>query len=596
MAAFLALIAIGPVQEFIAQARRTRDLWHGSTLLSELSREVAKYVQAAGGELIFPASSVADSVANKILVRFPEADDASLHELMAKARAALRAAWRQKADKVREDREELLAPHVESIWEEQIDTLLEFVAVWTEESPKGYPETRASLEQALAQRKGVREFSQWTKQRPGAPKSSLDGIRQTVLKESRERKSGKAASLRIHTQEQLDAVGLVKRAGGNPEQFVPITNIALARWLSLAQQRVPMPMGEMRDVCAKAGLSRIVPRKPRAYVTDFPYEAQVFLEDRLPAIARERYETDDDLRWHLLEQLRNAQRKVVGRNGMRVPSPYVACLVADGDKMGEALDGLRTVEAHQEASKGLAEFAKQAQTVVETEFYGSLVYSGGDDVVAFVCIQDALRCAQRLRETFDACIQAIEVKLQPTPTLSVGVGVGHFLEAMGFLLELGRDAEKLAKGSSRPELTSGQRRNALAVIVDKRSGGRSEFRAQWPDQPVAVLLNDVEALQGKLPRGKVYEIKRALARMPRPSNKEEEDRKAAPFIGVLNNEVQRILGRASGDEKALTPDSVGLVLATDSYKRAHRAVDGWVQRILIAALFAEAERALEPKG
>ena len=56
MAESLLLITIGPVQEFIASARRTRDLWFGSWLLSELSREAALYLSDAkvGGRLIFP--------------------------------------------------------------------------------------------------------------------------------------------------------------------------------------------------------------------------------------------------------------------------------------------------------------------------------------------------------------------------------------------------------------------------------------------------------------------------------------------------------------------------------------------------------------
>ena len=50
----LLAVAVGPVQEFIATARRTRDLWFGSYLLSEISRVVAKPVGADGGKLIFP--------------------------------------------------------------------------------------------------------------------------------------------------------------------------------------------------------------------------------------------------------------------------------------------------------------------------------------------------------------------------------------------------------------------------------------------------------------------------------------------------------------------------------------------------------------
>ena len=48
-------IAVGPVQEFIASARKLRDLWYGSDLLSELSKAVVRSLHEQGCELIFPA-------------------------------------------------------------------------------------------------------------------------------------------------------------------------------------------------------------------------------------------------------------------------------------------------------------------------------------------------------------------------------------------------------------------------------------------------------------------------------------------------------------------------------------------------------------
>jgi hypothetical protein len=54
----LLLVTIGPVQEFIAQARRTRDLWFGSHVLSEISRAAARELATGqGANLIFPALS-----------------------------------------------------------------------------------------------------------------------------------------------------------------------------------------------------------------------------------------------------------------------------------------------------------------------------------------------------------------------------------------------------------------------------------------------------------------------------------------------------------------------------------------------------------
>ncbi len=46
---------LGPVQSFVAQARRTRDLWAGSFLLSWLSGHAMKAVLDQGGDIVFPA-------------------------------------------------------------------------------------------------------------------------------------------------------------------------------------------------------------------------------------------------------------------------------------------------------------------------------------------------------------------------------------------------------------------------------------------------------------------------------------------------------------------------------------------------------------
>lgn len=46
--------ALGPVQAFVAQARRTRDFWAGSFLLSTLSAVAMREVQAEGGKVLFP--------------------------------------------------------------------------------------------------------------------------------------------------------------------------------------------------------------------------------------------------------------------------------------------------------------------------------------------------------------------------------------------------------------------------------------------------------------------------------------------------------------------------------------------------------------
>jgi len=54
IASYTLHFTIGPVQSFVGQARRTRDLWAGSFLLSWLSGQSINAVIKAGGKIIFP--------------------------------------------------------------------------------------------------------------------------------------------------------------------------------------------------------------------------------------------------------------------------------------------------------------------------------------------------------------------------------------------------------------------------------------------------------------------------------------------------------------------------------------------------------------
>jgi len=97
----LLAFSVGPVQEFIAAARRTRDLWFGSHLLSEVSRAVAKEVENQGGKLIFPASSDVDNIANVILAELNAAADPK--EVATKAKKGAQNRWLEFAEEARRE-------------------------------------------------------------------------------------------------------------------------------------------------------------------------------------------------------------------------------------------------------------------------------------------------------------------------------------------------------------------------------------------------------------------------------------------------------------------------------------------------------------
>jgi len=141
MSAYLYVLSIGPVQDFIAAARRTRDLWFGSHLLSEISKAAAKEIADYGGLLIFPnlkkekldpsSSPNAPNVANIILaeVQLPDGEDPSY--LNKRAQAAAKDEWAQYAKGAKCLAENLSEGFVnEEIWEEQVCDVLEFYSAW----------------------------------------------------------------------------------------------------------------------------------------------------------------------------------------------------------------------------------------------------------------------------------------------------------------------------------------------------------------------------------------------------------------------------------------------------------------------------------
>lgn len=581
MTVHLILITLGPVQDFIAQARRTRDLWYGSHLLSELGRAAARALVDGGAKLVFPALQLGDpqlvaclaplradatqpqNIANKLLAEVPNGSDP--RELARTTRKAVADYWRNEvAAPVRTKCSGLLSQKIEALWNEQIDSFLEFSASWL---PLGdYGETRRQLEQAIAGRKLLRDFEPWTQGRGNVPKSSLDGARESVLLPPQQRAIAAARRYRIADGEQLDAVGLVKRAGGEPDQFVPVINISLASWLSKASRTASTELDALKTACRNANVS-CVERRDLPCVQPFAFDGSVLLPSRWSSVFKEQGLHGDAEAWGR-RHVRPLFRK------LDEPYPYVACLVADGDWMGRAINGLGSADAHRVFSKALASFAQTAREVVEQQHRGALVYAGGDDVLAFVSLPEALACAEALRSTFEKAIATAcgSLDANKRPTLSVGLGIGHVMESMGDLLTRGRQAEREAKRD----------RNALAVLVDKRSGGMRTWTAQWSDEPVRLLHEAADLLQERLSSRKVYAIANILARVPKPDAASSDD-----WARVLALEVKSELSRVEG--ASLRPEDVGLSLDPDTgYAALHANVSAWIDRLLIARTFGRA--------
>lgn len=518
---------IGPVQDFIATARRSRDLWFGSWLLSELSKAAALEIVRQNGNdiacLVFPAPNDLTelqleefNVPNRVVAlirRSPAELGKAVHEAILKR---LRAIRDEAYVKVKGSFDRTTA-------ERQVDDMLEFF--WASCPVNGnYRQAREQAEALMAARKVTRGFAavSWGS---SAPKSSLDGQRESVIPETaydRMTEEQLRRSYGVRVGERLCGVGLLKRHGqcGASDHFFSTSHVAALPLLErLKNQKATDDY--FKALRAQGISSDAFDTSPTLHPVFGYNDGHLLFEERL----QDFFEEKDKL-----EQAKQALRDFLKNafNGDK-PIPYYALLLADGDRMGKAINEQKNAGQHRALSQRLSHFAGRVADIVK-DHKGSLVYSGGDDVLAFVPLHTVLACARCLAETFRrelASFKVMEDGKETSPTLSVGIVVAHHLEPLSDVLALARATERAAKSVSG--------KNALAVTVSKRSGvdrtvadswGKLDQRLEW-----FIVLHREEAI----PDGAGYELRDLALRL---GTLEEAMRKEAVRI-LRRKEAQR---------------------------------------------------------
>jgi CRISPR-associated protein Cmr2 len=451
----LIAIAIGPVQDFIAAARRTGDLTAGSTLLSDIAKATAKSLEANGARLIFPASSNDDGP-NKILATLPVGkggkDPCTVAE---EARRAAKNELKRQWDEVKK-RGVVQAALVQPLADAQVEAFLEFYAAWVPVVAGGYKTARGEVDAKLAARKNLRDFAPSPiSDAFSFGKSSLDPAWECVLTSPMPEPGRYPFYLK--KTEYLDAVSLLKRVKGKQGQKggVPST----------------------RDFAER-----------RNHLGAFTEQEE------------EKDETEE-----------------------KEPSyPYFAILVADGDNMGTLLDAQDSEEAHHALSAKLVEFCTTAKQIVK-DHDGYPVYAGGDDVLAFLPVHRAVKCATQIREAFMTILPESAKVGKKKSGLSAGVAIVHYKEPLAHSLGHARDAERAAKDGGR---------DSLCLATHTRGGVPFLVTQRWAD------WGDFDTwIQGfekdQLTRGVAYELKNLVKECSGTDISEE----------ILRGEAQRIWER-----------------------------------------------------
>lgn len=564
----LLIFSLGPVQSFIATARRAQDLWRGSCLLSDLIRSGMKVAQQTGAELIYPVPGALEGtdgggLPNKFVARCPDVDTA--RKAAEEAANAIKSEWHTRAEGVRDYLQRTLHAAIDnSIWTRQTnpDHLLEIywaVVPWSDDQP--YGQLYAQAVRMLAARKNLRDFVQV--EEPGRKCSLCGGREALFIRLSEERTKQKE-------YEYLCAVCVVKRfdaeAQDVEERFPSTSSVATAPFVLALLDNWTTPeiaQALVRFKNALHDLERLHPTEKNVLTRSAHPESIPMLTGKGEAFIRR---LDGDLYFpetfqpggrlkndyqfeespEVLEKAEAAEkalRALYEAMGER-PTPYYAVLLMDGDRMGRRLSSVQDQQEHQAISQVLSQFAReQVPEIVEKEHAGQLVYAGGDDVLALLPVADVLPVAQALQQAFREALAG--------GTMSAGIAITHHLSPLQIALDEARDAEHAAKDN--------YDRNALCVALLRRSGAATRVGAQWLfgcGQETVPLLESVwkkmvkKQLSGRLPPNvaevaptlgadelpsdaRVAEIRRLLRRQSDSTLPDEKRREIEDLAGPL---------------------------------------------------------------
>lgn len=513
---------LGPVQGFVAQARRTRDFWAGSFILSWLSAVAVKAVHAQypGKKLeeviLFPApdnkfmlwleGKGADKETMPTQGSIPNRFKAAVSEETFKPEDvvnAVKEAWIALGDLVwKEDLKDSKAPNLgkaKTIWDRQLKDFWEISWVMTSVSNEDSA--------AIDKRKNWRTYV--APNEPGVKCAMMDGWQELSGEESPNRadmnkfwkpirdngRYGMKSDLR--KDEALCAMAFVKRRFAR--HFEHVDHDMEQGW-KLKGWKVPTAVPSVTYMAAVHWLKQALEKADANALADFHDKAHAldphYGEWDSSSNIKCLHEAWGNREWKALDgnvfysnllenenlypdqkkakDVQDALKRVNNSAKIDPVSPFYAILLMDGDSLGSHMSN---TNLHYSITQGLADFTKGVPDIVKDN-NGFLVYAGGDDVLAILPLEDAIPCAAKLRAHYLQCFEAKpntnpekDRKYIPT-TLSGAIEFTHINMPLTSVL---KDAHKLLEDVAK----EGSGRDALAIRVWKRGGLQLEWSQPW---------------------------------------------------------------------------------------------------------------------
>ncbi len=515
---------LGPVQSFVAQARRTRDFWAGSFLLSYLSAIAIKAVEKQGGTLIFPtveenylawlektgkgSPPQQGCIPNRFKGGTAKIREGFEPELIEKS---IKQAWQGLAQKVWEKDLKQCGEKTKEIWDRQVNDFWEMSWVITDE------ENQSDL---LDRRKNWRSYL--PPEEHGVKCMMMDGWQELSGIETPHseglamfwdtlRKRSDSLSNDLREGEYLSAIAFIKRRfshifenykqelpggwtvhGWRVNSSVPsVSYMAAVPWIAEVIENAPEQqlndfyqsavklVGNYGRTCIEIACIRqaLTDRGSTRQLEDFKsLDGDVFFES---ALENKNRHPDQEK----TKPVKAALKALTRETDLGAVSPFYAVLMMDGDSLGVQMGVLAKQQA---ISRSLKAFTKGVAGTVE-KYSGFLIYAGGDDVLALLPLEKALNCAQALRTDYLACFAKSggygegASKGQIKSTLSGAIEYAHIKMPLGKVLA---DAHHLLDDVAKDEYG----RDSIAVRVWKPGGQHLQWAMPWQ---LAIENNEV---------------------------------------------------------------------------------------------------------
>ena len=479
---YLFIFTIGPVQSFIAQARKAQDLYAGSRILSALVREgIQAFQELAKTEssqvsIIFPSNWNAHkaSLPNRFIAKIESINhnDATLESLGIKTKESIKKAFENIAKETMKENfstevKKQITRHLEIHWAAlPIDV--------------DYKTTYLQLESLLGAVKNVRLFKQLNEGKGEmGRKCNLDGENNALFYHGTPaliyHNTGRVAinDFILNPGEAISAVSYLKRKYDKSKSFPSVAEIALLEAIKSTREHSDKCLSEFKELCnGKNGfVSQCLKRETKIQLgslenlnTNFDYQLI--------------YPENINTKNFPHEKQREYANQIAEKLASHLKDKHYALIMFDGDRMGAWLSGKNTKhdnksleKFHNDFSKKLSAFAKSVDKILEGK--GRVIYSGGDDFLGMVNLHHLFEVMRDLRKIFHKEVNSKigQKKEGCNLTFSAGIVVSHYKIPLSEVLNKVRQMEQKAKKEGG--------RNAFAISVIKHSGEVQEAVFKW---------------------------------------------------------------------------------------------------------------------